>query len=168
MANSMHNFNTKHSKKSFAATNVESFIMLWKWMLLNRWDHPSLWNGLRTSFWIGWDHSFDGMKPPIWIGWDHPFEMDEDILWNGCGHPCEMRISLWNGWEHPSEWKKNFSSWKFIPVVFRWNIHELAEDGWMDGWMGLSLIYVFWLLTPSITFTFFGVHKKKFKNLKEN
>jgi hypothetical protein len=36
MANSMHNFNTKHSKKSFAATNVESFIMLWKWMLLNR------------------------------------------------------------------------------------------------------------------------------------
>jgi len=157
MANSMHNWNTNTPKKAFWQQKLNPLLCYGNgcfWM--DETIHP-LWNGLRISFWIGWDHSFDWMRPPLWIGWGHPlewmwssFRMDDTILvkWE---YPCEMDEDiLLNG-------RKTSHPWKFRPVVFRWNILELAEDGWMS----LSLIYVFWLLTPSITFTFFGVHKNK-------
>jgi hypothetical protein len=132
--------------------------MLWKWMLLNGWDHPSsLWNGLRTSFCIGWGHSLDGMRPPC--------ELDETIIMH------YMRPSFWNGWGHPLEWM--WSSFRINDTILvKWeypcemdeNIllngrktsHPWSLDLWcldetslswqrMDGWASLSSMYSdFW------------------------
>lgn len=131
----------QHSNKSFLATKVESLIMLWKWMLLNGWDHPSLWNGLRTSFWM--DETI------------HPFEMDEDILWNGCDHPLECMTPILVKWEYPCEMDENIlldgrktsHPWS----LDLWCLDETSLSwqriGWMDGWMDGPLSHLY-ILTP--------------------